>query len=84
MWITPVDKVVDNVENSDLSTGISFVYVLFTFQKPLHISMHIFLPLSFYSALRHHFMSTPSQRKKKKKLDSHEKSLSKTIRFPPQ
>jgi len=30
MWITPVEKLVDNVENSELSTGILPVYALFT------------------------------------------------------
>lgn len=30
MWITLVEKVVDNVENYDLSTGIPAVYGLFT------------------------------------------------------
>ena len=30
MWITPVEKVVDNVENYELSTGIPSVCILFT------------------------------------------------------
>ena len=33
MWITVVDKLVDNVENFELSTGIPAVYPLFTNRK---------------------------------------------------
>ena len=33
MWITLVEKAVDNVENLDLSTGISAVNGLFTIRK---------------------------------------------------
>ena len=68
MWITPVDKAVDNVENFDLSTGIPAIHPLFTIQKPLHISMHIFLFFSFCSVLRHHFMFTPSLQKRREKV----------------
>ena len=57
MWITPVDKVVDNVENSELSTGILLINGLFTNAVPLYIPMHIFPPILFPCAFRHHFMS---------------------------